>query len=138
MEIRVPNYHRKFKCTADKCPDTCCAGWQIVIDEETLEKYHKYEGSFGNRLANSIDWREGVFKQYEDKRCAFLDENNLCDIYTEAGPEMFCRTCKSYPRHLCYTTSYDCDALIGEDGNPTVKYFLCRDVLRLSRFSFLL
>ena len=100
MEIRVPNYYRKFKCTADKCPDTCCAGWQIVIDEETLEKYHKYEGSFGNRLANSIDWREGVFKQYEDKRCAFLDENNLCDIYTEAGPEMFCRTCKSYPRHF--------------------------------------
>ena len=100
MEIRVPDYYRKFKCTADKCPDTCCAGWQIVIDEETLEKYHQYEGSFGNRLANSIDWREGVFKQYEDKRCAFLDENNLCDIYTEAGPEMFCRTCKSYPRHF--------------------------------------
>ena len=100
MEIRVPHYYRKFQCTADKCPDTCCAGWQIVIDEETLEKYHRYEGSFGNRLANSIDWREGVFKQYEDKRCAFLDENNLCDIYTEAGPEMFCRTCKTYPRHF--------------------------------------
>ena len=100
MEIRVPYYYRKFRCTADKCPDTCCAGWQIVIDEETLEKYHAFEGPFGNRLANSIDWREGVFKQYEDKRCAFLDENNLCDIYTEAGPEMFCRTCKSYPRHF--------------------------------------
>ena len=100
MEIRVPHYYRKFQCTADQCPDTCCAGWQIVIDEKTLEKYHTYEGAFGNRLANSIDWREGVFKQYEDKRCAFLDENNLCDIYTEAGPEMFCRTCKSYPRHF--------------------------------------
>lgn len=100
MEIRVPHYYRKFQCTADKCPDTCCAGWQIVIDEESLDKYQKYEGPFGNRLANSIDWREGVFKQYEDKRCAFLDENNLCDIYTEAGPEMFCRTCKTYPRHF--------------------------------------
>ena len=100
MEIRVPDYYRKFQCTADKCPDTCCAGWQIVIDEETLEKYHSFEGPFGNRLANSIDWREGVFKQYEDRRCAFLDENNLCDIYTEAGSEMFCRTCKTYPRHF--------------------------------------
>ena len=36
---------------------------------------------------------------------------------------------RKYPRHLNYTTSYDCDALIGEDGNPTEKYFLCRDVL---------
>lgn len=100
MEIRVPHYYRRFQCTADKCPDTCCAGWQIVIDEDTLEKYHKFEGLFGNRLSNSIDWRKSVFKQYEDKRCAFLDENNLCDIYTEAGPEMFCRTCKTYPRHF--------------------------------------
>ena len=100
MEIRVPHYYRKFKCTADKCPDTCCAGWQIVIDEETLEKYHKFEGPFGNRLANSVDWREGVFHQYEDKRCAFLNEDNLCDIYIEAGEHMFCRTCKSYPRHF--------------------------------------
>ncbi len=99
MEIRVPHYYKKFKCTADKCPDTCCAGWQIVIDEESLEKYYNCEGAFGNRLANSIDWREGTFKQYEDKRCAFLDENNLCDIYSEAGPAMFCKTCRTYPRH---------------------------------------
>ena len=100
MEIRVPHYYRKFQCTADKCPDTCCAGWQIVIDEDTLEKYHQFDGPFGNRLANSIDWREGVFHQYEDQRCAFLNEENLCDIYIEAGEQMFCRTCKSYPRHF--------------------------------------
>ncbi len=36
---------------------------------------------------------------------------------------------KKYPRFLPYTTSYDVDALIGEDGNPTKKYFLCRDIL---------
>lgn len=99
MEIRVPDYYKKFKCTADRCPDTCCAGWQIVIDEKTLERYKKYPGPFGNRLANSIDWSEGVFLQYEENRCAFLDENNLCDIYTEAGEKMFCRTCRTYPRH---------------------------------------
>lgn len=100
MEIRVPDYYREFACTADRCPDTCCAGWQIVIDEKTLKKYKNYQGPFGNRLVNSIDWKEGTFLQYEKKRCAFLDENNLCDIYTEAGPEMFCHTCKTYPRHF--------------------------------------
>ena len=40
-----------------------------------------------------------VFRQY-NRRCAFLNEENLCDIYTEAGPEMFCRTCRNYPRHI--------------------------------------
>ncbi|MGN0334477.1 MAG: flagellin lysine-N-methylase [Lachnospiraceae bacterium] len=99
LEIKVPHYYRKFRCSADKCSDTCCAGWQIVVDEKTMDKYQSYEGPFGNRLANSVDWKEGVFYQYRG-RCAFLDENNLCDIYTEAGPEMLCKTCRNYPRHI--------------------------------------
>jgi len=33
------------------------------------------------------------------------------------------------PRYIPHTTSYDVDALISEDGTPTEKYYLCRDVL---------
>ena len=99
MKYTVPDYYREFSCIADKCPATCCAGWQIVIDEKTLEKYKNCKTVFGNRLKNSIDWKEGVFHQYNG-RCAFLDERNLCDIYSEAGPEMFCKTCRLYPRHI--------------------------------------
>lgn len=32
-------------------------------------------------------------------------------------------------KFLPYATSYDGDSLISEDGNPTKKYFLCRDIL---------
>ena len=32
-------------------------------------------------------------------------------------------------KYLPFATSYDCDALVSEDGNPTEKYFLCRDIL---------
>lgn len=32
-------------------------------------------------------------------------------------------------RYIPHTTSYDVDALIGENGQPTEKYYLCRDVL---------
>lgn len=32
-------------------------------------------------------------------------------------------------RYIPHTTSYDVDALVSEDGTPTEKYFLCRDVL---------
>lgn len=99
MQYTIPHYYRKFRCTADKCEDTCCAGWQIMIDERTLKKYKRVKGAFGNRLHNSIDWQEGSFHQYQG-RCAFLDENNLCDIYSELGPDMFCKTCRNYPRHI--------------------------------------
>ena len=30
----------------------------------------------------------------------FLNEDNLCDIYAETGPENLCRTCRTYPRHI--------------------------------------
>ena len=99
MYYRKPHYYEKFFCTADQCPDTCCAGWQIVIDENSLEKYSNVSGDFGIRLLNSIDWREGIFEQY-DKRCSFLNSENLCDIYKELGAEALCDTCRLYPRHI--------------------------------------
>lgn len=99
MEYTYPDYYKKFQCIAGACENTCCAGWGIVIDDKSLEKYKKYPGSFGSRLHNSIDWKEQSFEQTK-KRCAFLNEENLCDIYSEAGKDMLCKTCKRYPRHL--------------------------------------
>ena len=99
MEFTFPNYYKEFSCIAGSCPDTCCAGWQIVIDNKTLKKYQHFKGPFHNRLHNDIDWKEHVFRQY-NRRCAFLNEENLCDIYTEAGPKMLCDTCRNYPLHI--------------------------------------
>ena len=99
MEFTFPNYYKEFSCIAGSCPDTCCAGWQIVIDNKTLKEYQHFKGPFHNRLHNDIDWKEHVFRQY-NRRCAFLNEENLCDIYTEAGPKMLCDTCRNYPRHI--------------------------------------
>lgn len=98
MYYRKPHYYDRFVCTADKCPDTCCAGWQIFIDEDTLKSYSQVPGTFGIRLLNSIDWSQGAFEQYK-KRCSFLNEKNLCDIYKELGASALCETCRQYPRH---------------------------------------
>ena len=100
MQYTVPHYYKKFTCLSGDCPDTCCAGWQIQIDPVSLKKYRKTEGPLGARLHNEIDWEESCFRQYNG-RCAFLNEENLCDLYTEGGGEKaFCRTCRTYPRHI--------------------------------------
>ena len=99
MQITRPDFYKEFSCIAGACPDTCCAGWQIMIDEKSLKKYKKFKGAFRNRLHNDIDWSEQAFRQY-NHRCAFLNEENLCDIYSEAGPDMLCDTCRKYPRHI--------------------------------------
>lgn len=99
MEYTIPHYFEQFQCTAAKCEDTCCAGWAIMIDEDSLDRYQRVEGTFGNRLKNSVDWERGCFFQY-GKRCAFLNEDNLCDMQIEAGEHMLCDTCRDYPRHM--------------------------------------
>lgn len=99
MEYIMPDYYKDFSCAGEECPETCCAGWQIVIDEKSKKRYKKEKGIFGNRLRNEIDWKKGVFKQYEG-RCAFLNDQNLCDIYEEIGKDKLCRTCSLYPRHI--------------------------------------
>lgn len=99
MIYTTPDYFDEFKCTADQCKDTCCAGWQIVIDEASLEKYRKLKSDYIWKVMACVDWETGTFRQDKKNRCAFLNERNLCDLYTNAGEEALCKTCREYPRH---------------------------------------
>ena len=101
MKIRVPEYFKDFKCIASECEDTCCAGWGIVIDDETYDKYQKVDGAFGDRLKSEIvnDAGENIFV-LKGNDCPFLNENKLCDIYNELGEGGLCYTCRQYPRYL--------------------------------------
>lgn len=100
MLYTIPDYYKEFQCTADKCEDTCCAGWQIVIDEKSLAKYKKIRGDFMWRMLRSVNWFSGTFCQDKEKRCAFLNNENLCDLYINQGEKSLCKTCKLYPRHI--------------------------------------
>lgn len=100
MLYSIPDYYKEFHCIAGDCEDTCCAGWQIVVDEASLRKYRQVKGPFRRQMMKSVDWGQKTFQQDEEKRCAFLNENNLCDMYTALGRDSLCRTCRLYPRHI--------------------------------------
>ena len=99
MKIRVPDYFNEFNCIASECEDTCCAGWGIVIDEETFKHYESVEGEFGDRLRREIVSEDGenIFVLKGDN-CPFLTENKMCDIYNNLGEDSLCYTCRQYPR----------------------------------------
>ena len=101
MILRVPEYYDEFSCIASRCKDSCCAGWEIDIDDESYEYYRSVEGSFGDRLRESMFVAEDGgyrFKLKGPKRCAMLNDNNLCDLYTALGEEALCEVCTEYPR----------------------------------------
>ncbi len=99
MNYRMPDYYLNFKCVADKCPDTCCAGWEIVIDEKTMNKYKAMDGASGEYIRKNVNMKEQVYKRC-GSRCAFLNDDNLCDLYINAGEDKLCKTCDRYPRHF--------------------------------------
>jgi len=94
-----PDDYDSFTCMAGQCPDTCCAGWRIEIDDESLGRYLDEKSLFGNRLVNSIDWTDSVFRQYEHQ-CVLLDEQGLCELHKNLGADALCETCRIYPRHV--------------------------------------
>lgn len=100
MLYTIPDYYHEFHCLADACEDTCCAGWQIVIDKKSLAGYRRESGDFRTRLLHGVDFKESVFRQSEDGRCAFLNERNLCDMQLALGEKSLCKTCRRYPRHI--------------------------------------
>ena len=104
MKNTFPSYYKKFICIADKCPDTCCRGWEIVVDGESLEKYGSLKGRYVEQLRSRItvdsDGDE-IFAPVNGK-CPFLLDNGLCEMYIELGPDSLCRTCRLFPRHVTY------------------------------------
>ena len=100
MKVRVPNYFNEFKCIASECEDTCCAGWEIVIDDETYKRYENVEGEFGEILRSKIVKSDGenIFL-LNNGNCSFLNEKKMCEIYINLGEDHLCYTCQQFPRY---------------------------------------
>jgi len=102
----LPKYMMEFKCISSSCTDSCCAGWDINIDEDTYNKYvnstgelkELLEGKFTLNKDEHDSFNHGFMVIKDENRCPFLNSNMLCDIHGGDGQENLCITCRSYPR----------------------------------------
>lgn len=102
MKLVFPSYYKAFKCDAGECKDTCCAGWQIVVDEGSAKKYSLISGEIGEKLCREMkkDSDGATIFKLNKGRCPFLNQQNLCDIYSHLGESYLCKTCKNFPRFI--------------------------------------
>ena len=123
MKLIAPDYYSAFTCIADRCNHSCCIGWEIDIDEETLETYRSVDGDFGKRLRDGIMEEDGTahFQLCENERCPFLNERGLCDIILTLGEDALSQICTDHPRFCSFF------------GNRTEigLGFCCEEVCRL-------
>ena len=93
MTVYFPLYYKDFKCIAEKCRHSCCVGWEISVDNDTLEKYE----SLGREdILLNINGSEITL--CEDGRCPFLCADGLCRIISELGESYTSQICREHPR----------------------------------------
>ena len=98
MTVYFPAYYNKFKCIADKCSHSCCIGWEIGLDDQTMHRYREMSGAIGEDIRLHLDAVESVIIMEESGRCPFLDLNGLCKIISSIGEENTSRICREHPR----------------------------------------
>jgi len=99
MKIVKPDFYDHFHCLADRCHHSCCIGWEIDVDEESLSRYRKVTGAMGDLLQQHICCAEQPhFILGEGERCPFLEEDGLCKLIKELGEESLCDICREHPR----------------------------------------
>lgn len=98
MKQFILNYYPNFKCVANKCKHTCCAGWEMHIDNESLERYKNDNSAFSNALNHGINFKKSKFKADKSGRCSFLNDNGLCELIINLGENSLCQVCRDHPR----------------------------------------
>lgn len=103
MKIVKPVFYKDFRCIAGDCPDSCCQGWEVDADIQSLEFYKTLnpELEIKKRIDSVLDKDEfgnTIFTLAPKKRCPFLNDENLCDMHIAIGAEHTPYTCRNFPR----------------------------------------
>ncbi len=99
-------YMTRFQCIADRCEDTCCANWRVMVDAASLVRLERHMATPDARreLAEKVirrpDAPSAELKLDESGACTFLDAKSLCSVQTRYGEEALPTPCAVYPRHV--------------------------------------
>lgn len=105
MKIVKPTFYKNFKCIAGDCPDSCCQGWEVDADSNSLEYYKTLDNSLEikkriDSVLSKDEFDNTIFTLAPKKRCPFLNEENLCDMHIAIGGEHTPYTCRTFPRFI--------------------------------------
>ena len=99
MKIVKNAYYDQFRCIADRCPDSCCKEWNVLVDETSAALYRSLPGDLGNRLRQVLTDKDNrTYMTIENGRCPMWRTDSLCRIQAELGEAALCQTCRDFPR----------------------------------------
>lgn len=108
-ELLALRYMTRFRCIAERCEDTCCAGLKVALSEavHARMKAQMTEPSERARLERFVEpevtprpGAHAYIKPREDGDCSFLDPDRLCSLQRRYGEPILSDACSLFPRAL--------------------------------------
>lgn len=113
--VLQPSFYKEFECIGGKCVNNCCHyKWNIDFTKEEFKNVKRrihteeFKEIFDDAFVYKKERGKFLVKFDDDNRCKFLNENGLCSMYKEVGPENMSQVCKIFPRKgLHYMKDYE-------------------------------
>lgn len=110
-KLAKPQYFDEFKCIASECPDSCCTGWDIAIDEDAYNKYKSCKDNelqpilqnkiiINNKSIQNSTYTPYALIELDNHTCPFLTNQKLCLIQKNLNEDALSITCSNYPRNM--------------------------------------
>lgn len=99
-----PQYAKGFRCIGPDCEDTCCQGWDVVIDKEAyrqLESLPGFRPKIEEHLVVITHPTQSDYARIQltpECACPFLSSERWCAIQQEHGERYLPGICATYPR----------------------------------------
>ena len=100
MKDYAISYMDEFGCLGADCPQTCCKGWQILVDEQTLAVIQQEEDPLARKMRGKIRRRGQTQIRKRLGRCPFHTKERLCQLQKEGHTQWMPLVCREYPRRI--------------------------------------
>ena len=117
MKTFAPNYYPSFRCIADKCRHSCCVGWDVYIDEETL--------SYTSRSGIDVDVLRAANITMRDQTSAGLSSGKGGSVILDIRPA----GASLLPDVLVDGIDNDAFAIIANPESDDDKTVSCKDII---------
>lgn len=99
----------EFRCLADRCEDTCCAGLRVPVSEERLRRMREVVAGSpdAERLESNLlphpngpPAERAFIQMRSDGSCPFFDTERFCSLQRRHGEQALPDVCATFPRTL--------------------------------------
>ena len=97
--IQVLEIYKKFHCLGPDCPQSCCKGWQIPVEDATFKKYVMLPGAYGRHVRSNVsESRDLHYIKKQFGVCPFVNSDKHCQFQDNGEQELMPIVCRLYPR----------------------------------------